>query len=89
MRVLRKFGLEFRDDLSRKEYNISGLCQHCQDAFFGVEESEELGGVQLTEPSVEGSSSVGRPTWASGGIGLLHVTRDSARTIEELKGLGI
>lgn len=25
---------EFRDDLSRKEYRISGLCQKCQDDFF-------------------------------------------------------
>ncbi len=26
---------EFRDDLSRKEYRISGLCQMCQDEVFG------------------------------------------------------
>jgi len=26
---------DFRDDLSRKEYNISGLCQKCQDDTFG------------------------------------------------------
>ena len=26
----------FRDLLSRKEYRISGLCQKCQDATFGV-----------------------------------------------------
>ena len=26
---------EFRDDLSRKEYGISGLCQKCQDDVFG------------------------------------------------------
>ena len=25
---------EFRDELSRKEYAISGLCQKCQDATF-------------------------------------------------------
>ena len=25
---------EFRDDLSKKEYTISGLCQACQDAIF-------------------------------------------------------
>ena len=24
----------FRDDLSRKEYKISGLCQKCQDEMF-------------------------------------------------------
>jgi hypothetical protein len=28
----------FRDDLSRKEYAISGMCQTCQDDFFGVSE---------------------------------------------------
>lgn len=26
---------EFRDDLSRKEYAISGFCQKCQDETFG------------------------------------------------------
>lgn len=26
---------EFRDALSRKEYNISGMCQKCQDDIFG------------------------------------------------------
>ena len=25
----------FRDELSRKEYSISGMCQHCQDGVFG------------------------------------------------------
>lgn len=28
---------EFRDALSVKEYRISGLCQKCQDTFFGGE----------------------------------------------------
>ena len=27
---------EFRDELSRKEYTISGFCQECQDKTFGV-----------------------------------------------------
>ena len=26
----------FRDDLSRKEYTISGMCQPCQDSVFGA-----------------------------------------------------
>ena len=26
---------KFRDDLSRKEYGISGMCQDCQDNIFG------------------------------------------------------
>ena len=25
----------FKDDLSRKEYTISGMCQSCQDSVFG------------------------------------------------------
>ena len=25
----------FRDELSKKEFSISGLCQACQDGFFG------------------------------------------------------
>lgn len=28
---------EFRDELSRKEYAISGMCQNCQDDTFGVD----------------------------------------------------
>jgi len=27
---------EFRDELSKKEFGISGLCQLCQDSVFGV-----------------------------------------------------
>jgi hypothetical protein len=29
-----KAATEFRDQLSRKEYGISGLCQACQDEIF-------------------------------------------------------
>ena len=29
---------EFRDELSRKEYGISGMCQDCQDSVFGAPE---------------------------------------------------
>ena len=28
----------FRDDLSCKEYRISGMCQTCQDKVFGMED---------------------------------------------------
>jgi hypothetical protein len=27
--------VEFRDELSRKEFGISGACQKCQDSVFG------------------------------------------------------
>jgi|TARA_Y100000310_G_scaffold183629_1_gene183752 hypothetical protein len=30
-----EFNLEFRDELSRKEYGISGFCQCCQDMIWG------------------------------------------------------
>lgn len=26
---------EFTDELSKKEFSISGMCQDCQDGFFG------------------------------------------------------
>ena len=26
---------DFKDELSRREYDISGLCQKCQDEMFG------------------------------------------------------
>ena len=32
------FNLELRDELSRKEYGISALCQTCQDGIFGEQE---------------------------------------------------
>ena len=28
---------EFRNEISRREYSISGLCQACQDKVFGTE----------------------------------------------------
>jgi hypothetical protein len=32
----------FRDDISRKEYSISGMCQSCQDEVFGHEDEEPV-----------------------------------------------
>ena len=31
----------FRDDISRKEYSISGMCQSCQDDVFGHDDEDE------------------------------------------------
>jgi hypothetical protein len=31
----------FRDEISEREYRISGLCQDCQDSVFGSDEEEE------------------------------------------------
>ena len=36
-----EFNLEFRDEVSRREYGISVLCQCCQDGIFGVGEEDE------------------------------------------------
>ena len=33
--------LQFRDEVSRKEYTISLLCQVCQDMVFGLEDISE------------------------------------------------
>ena len=30
--------MDFKDELSRREYAISGICQSCQDSTFGGEE---------------------------------------------------
>ena len=30
---------KFRDELSRREFTISGLCQKCQDNIFGLAEN--------------------------------------------------
>ena len=39
----KKFDLnkEFRDVISRKEYQISGFCQNCQDKTFNENEGSE------------------------------------------------
>jgi hypothetical protein len=34
---------DFSDEISRKEYGISGLCQCCQDGIFGAPEEPEAG----------------------------------------------
>lgn len=31
---------DFRDEISRKEYRINGLCQECQDSVFGAGEED-------------------------------------------------
>ena len=32
---------DFHDDLSRREYGISGMCQKCQDIVFNASEDDE------------------------------------------------
>ena len=47
---------DFRDELSRKEYGISGLCQPCQDSIFGGPEDDDEKGeaLGLVHPILEG-----------------------------------
>ena len=33
--------MDFRDEISIKEYGISGMCQECQDSVFGEPEEDE------------------------------------------------
>ena len=33
-------GLDFRDEISEREYGISGLCQTCQDGIFGTDSNK-------------------------------------------------
>ena len=33
-------GLDFRDELSEREFGISGLCQTCQDGIFGTDSNK-------------------------------------------------
>jgi len=35
-----KSATSFTDDLSKREYSISGLCQTCQDTTFGVDDDD-------------------------------------------------
>lgn len=32
---------QFRDSLSLKEYQISGMCQACQDSVFGIDDTDD------------------------------------------------
>lgn len=45
----------FRDSLSNREYTISGMCQRCQDAVFGISEDGFLD--EGDQPYEEGLSN--------------------------------
>ena len=36
--------ITFKDDISRKEFGISGMCQTCQDSVFGTSETKKYRG---------------------------------------------
>lgn len=38
----KEHSFTFRDKASEQEYSISGICQSCQDSFFGGSEEDEL-----------------------------------------------
>ena len=47
-----KEAIAFKDALSEKEYSISGMCQDCQDATFGVEDDTDED-EEDTEPDMD------------------------------------
>ena len=51
----------FRDDVSRKEYAISAMCQSCQDDVFGVsdDEPEDPWDSQWADDDALGSAGMG------------------------------
>ena len=38
----KKPAVEFRDETSRREFSISGLCAACQEKVFGVDNDDDL-----------------------------------------------
>ena len=49
----------FRDDISRKEYAISAMCQSCQDDVFGHDEPEDPWDNQWADDDALGSAGMG------------------------------
>ena len=45
---------EFQDEISRREYSISGFCQECQDKTFGKAEPKEVAEVITLKPPAWG-----------------------------------
>ena len=58
----------FRDDISRKEYAISGFCQSCQDDVFGVGEPDDDEWAD-DEPSERSDREADADTLAAAGWG--------------------
>ena len=49
----------FRDDVSRKEYAISAMCQSCQDDVFGMGEPEDPWDNEWADDDALGSAGMG------------------------------
>ena len=49
----------FRDDVSRKEYAISAMCQSCQDDVFGVSDDEPYEDEMWADDDALGSAGMG------------------------------
>lgn len=47
--------VNFRDELSKREYSISGLCQDCQDKTFGGEDEDGLEAEQEEDGDIPGT----------------------------------
>ena len=58
----------FRDDISRKEYSISAICQSCQDDVFGVSDDEPEDPYTDAEADADTLASAGMGTDEDYGI---------------------
>ena len=59
----------FHDDISRKEYAISGLCQSCQDDVFGGSDDEDDGFDDDWPEDSSSDAEADADTLASAGMG--------------------
>jgi len=60
----------FDDDISRKEYAISGMCQSCQDDVFGVSDEDEDDGYGEEEPREDFGWAGDEDAFTSAGWGM-------------------
>jgi hypothetical protein len=72
--------VRFRDDLSAREFTISGLCQHCQDSVFsGLEPDEDSEPAwEPPAPPPEPPLVLGPNDWVSEGYSMFSGQADAA-----------
>jgi hypothetical protein len=47
-------GLDFRDEVSEREYGISGFCQSCQDNVFGLNDEDKEETLSAAKDAIPG-----------------------------------
>ena len=73
---------EFKDELSKKEFGISGLCQKCQDEVFDAS-TETLNETTDQEEIVESSEEVGESTFKEDNQSLIDLIYDNLELIQD------